>query len=115
MARIQILQLPEGASDERPPFVLVVDECVPQRLVLGAGDNPIGDYWQNLADRIGARGVIVTPETIDIPANEVPVDPDGYPLKVRVEGDFGQFRQQVQEEIAKAQAEAADALRRPLR
>ncbi|MEW2463128.1 hypothetical protein AB0872_20790 [Microbacterium sp. NPDC047426] len=70
MARLQILQLPEGAGDDRPPFVLVVDECVPQRIALGA-EASFGDYWQQLAGRIGARGVIVTPETVEIPANEV--------------------------------------------
>jgi hypothetical protein len=69
MARLQILELPEGAGDDRPPFVLVVDECIPQRIALGA-DSSYGDYWQELADKIGARGVIVTPETVDIPAND---------------------------------------------
>ncbi|MFE7727381.1 hypothetical protein ACFU5D_16500 [Streptomyces anthocyanicus] len=72
MARLQILELPEGSNDDRPPFVLVVDECVP-RVALGA-TAAFGDYWQDLADKIGARGVIVTPETIDIPAN----DTSGY-------------------------------------
>lgn len=70
MARLQILQLPEGASDDRPPFVLVIDETVPQRVALGV-DIPWRDPWQDVADKIGARGVIVTPETIDIPANDV--------------------------------------------
>lgn len=69
MARLQILELPEGAGDDRPPFVLVVDECVPQRIALGAGTS-FGDQWQNLADRIGARGVIVTPETVQIPTDQ---------------------------------------------
>lgn len=70
MARIQILELPEGSSDDRPPFVLVVDESVPQRYILGPDDNPAHDYWQDIAQQIGARGVIVTPETVDIPAND---------------------------------------------
>jgi hypothetical protein len=69
MARLQVLELPEGTDDERPPFVLVVDQCVPQRIALGA-DAPYRDYWQDLAQQIGARGVIVTPETVDIPAND---------------------------------------------
>ncbi|MET7687964.1 hypothetical protein ABZT06_08285 [Streptomyces sp. NPDC005483] len=110
MARLQILELPEGSDDDRPPFVLVVDQCMPQRIALGA-DAPYRDYWQDLADKIGARGVIVTPETVDIPANDTPVDPDGYPLKIRVEPDFEQFRQQVQDEIRKAEAELRDAIR----
>src|SRR3954463_9213985 len=69
MARLQILELPAGPDDDRPPFVLVVDECQPQRVALGDGV-PWRDYWQDLADKIGARGVIVTPETVEIPANE---------------------------------------------
>lgn len=101
MARLQILELPEGTDDERPPFVLVVDECPPQRVVLGTGSAP-RDPWQEVAERIGARGVIVTPETVEIPANEVPVGPDGYPIRLRVEADLDGFREQ----IADAQAEA---------
>ncbi|MFE0353598.1 hypothetical protein ACFW2I_08900 [Streptomyces nigra] len=75
MARLQILELPEGSNDDRPPFILVVDQCIPQRIALGA-DASYGDYWHDLADKIGARGVIVTPETVDIPANDLttPVD-----------------------------------------
>jgi hypothetical protein len=69
MARLQILELPEGAGDERPPFVLVVDQSAPQHYILGV-DSTWQDHWQTLADKIGARGVIVTPDTIDIPANE---------------------------------------------
>ncbi|MEV4783995.1 hypothetical protein AB0K53_00825 [Streptomyces tuirus] len=69
MARLQILELPEGSGDDRPPFILVVDQCIPQRIALGA-DAPYRDYWHDLADKIGARGVIVTPETVDIPAND---------------------------------------------
>jgi hypothetical protein len=69
MARLQILELPEGAGDDRPPFILVVDQYAPQRIVLGV-DTPWRDYWQDIADKIGARGVIVTPETVDIPAND---------------------------------------------
>ena len=69
MARLQILELPSGMADDRPPFVLVVDECVPQRIALGA-EAPYRDHWQDLAQQIGACGVIVTPETVTIPANE---------------------------------------------
>lgn len=113
MARLQILELPEGSGDDRPPFVLVVDETAPQRIVLG-GDTPWRDYWQDIADKIGARGVIVTPETVDIPANDVPVDENGHPLflKVHVEGEFEKFRQQVEVEILAAQAKITRAVQR---
>ncbi|MEV8124099.1 hypothetical protein AB0P07_08290 [Streptomyces sp. NPDC085944] len=71
MARLQILELPEGTDDSRPPFVLVVDESMPQRVILGMDHGYVGDYWQSVAEQIGARGVIVTPETVEIPANDV--------------------------------------------
>lgn len=71
MARLQILELPEGTDDSRPPFVLVVDEIVPQRVILGMDHGYVGDFWQSVAEQIGARGVIVTPETVEIPANDV--------------------------------------------
>lgn len=104
MARIQILELPEGANDDRPPFVLVID---------GWKTNEYVPHL-NLAQQAGARGVIVFEETIDIPANEVPLDENGQPLflKVHVEGDFEKFREQVQDEICKAQVELAQTLRR---
>jgi len=77
MARLQILELPteHHGDDMVTPFVLVVDQSMPQRIALGA-DVPYADYWQSLADGIGARGVIVTPETVEIPANDyAPDDP----------------------------------------
>ncbi|MGW5633929.1 hypothetical protein [Streptomyces sp. NPDC003832] len=67
---------------------------------------------QNLAEQIGAQAVLVFEETIDIPANDIPVDPDGNPLflKMHVEGDFEQFREQVQDEIRKAQDDLTRAI-----
>lgn len=104
MARLQILALPEGTGDDRPPFVLVVDQTAPQRIALGV-DTPWRDYWQDVADKIGARAAIVTPETIDIPANDVPVDENGHPLflKVHIEGEFEKLREQAEEEIRSVQ------------
>jgi hypothetical protein len=76
MARLQILQLPEGAGDERPPFILVIDQ-VPsdeakfdaiRRDLLADGD---------LAPRLGARAVLVFEETIEIPANVAAASPWG--------------------------------------
>lgn len=71
MARLQILELPEGADDSRPPYVLVVDECAPQRVIIGMDHGPVRDYWHDVAERLGARGAIVTAETVEIPANDV--------------------------------------------
>ncbi|WP_089117128.1 hypothetical protein [Streptomyces sp. SS07] len=69
MARLQILELPEGADDDRPPFVLVIDEV--------AFDNPVYERFvadeelaTGLASRVGARAVLVFEDTIDIPAND---------------------------------------------
>ncbi|MFF3190545.1 hypothetical protein [Streptomyces misionensis] len=104
MTRLQILGLPEGSGDERPPFVLVVDQYDPP---LGAGSADAVDrwraQWQDVAGRIGARCVIATTETIEIPANEVPLDPDGYPVRLRVEADLTRFREQVDEALADVQ------------
>ncbi|WP_121703365.1 hypothetical protein [Streptomyces sp. E5N298] len=91
MARLQILELPEVVvgSVSETPFILVVDQCVPQRVALGA-TAAFGDYWQDLADRIGARGVIVTPETVDIPANDTSgylAPPAKQELVVELNGD----------------------------
>jgi hypothetical protein len=72
VARLQILQLPEGADDERAPFVLVVDQMEPQRYILSAGMQEQPDQWDVVAKQIGARGSIVVPDTINIPANDVP-------------------------------------------
>jgi hypothetical protein len=112
MARLQILELPEGASDDRAPFVLVVDQALPVRHVMGPDQIDVRSEWDILAEKIGARGVIVTPETVDIPANEVPLDENGQPLflKVHLEAEAEQFHKQVQEEIRKAQADVTRSI-----
>lgn len=99
MARLQILELPEGASDDRPPFLLVIDQA----------DTHIADDLRNttmptLASQIGARAVIAFGDTIDIPANQATVDDNSnlLPLRIRVEGDFDTFREQVQAEATAA-------------
>jgi hypothetical protein len=109
MARIQILELPteHHGDDMITPFAVVIDQ-----LPVDA-EGRISDDYNGLADKLGARAVLAFEDTVEIPANEVPVDPDGYPLKFRVEGDFEQFRAQVQEEIGKAQAAMILALNRP--
>jgi hypothetical protein len=111
MARLQILELPEGTDDARPPFVLVVDECPPQRVILGMDHGPVRDYWHDVAERIGARGVIVTAETVEIPANEVSIGPDGYPVRLRVEADLDGFHEQVADAITRAQDRAREVVR----
>lgn len=68
MARLQILQLPEGVGDDRPPFLLVVDEVTDketERLV----DSQ--EAIDGMAKKAGARAVAVFHGmTVDIPAND---------------------------------------------
>ncbi|MEF9521272.1 hypothetical protein [Streptomyces sp. RB13] len=70
MARLQILELPEGSHDDRPPFVLVVDQYVARRYVTGLDQpEPVSEF-DGIAEQIGARAVLVFEDTIDIPAND---------------------------------------------
>ncbi|WP_217235455.1 hypothetical protein [Streptomyces sp. AC555_RSS877] len=109
MARIQILELPteHRGDDTITPFALVIDRA--ESSLMDPEGPTLKAMQSNLAERLGARAVLIFEETIEIPANEVPVDPDGYPLKIRVEGDFETFHEQVQDEIRKAQAEMGGA------
>lgn len=69
MARLQILQLPEGADDGRPPFILVIDEVSDEETerVLGSQE-----AFDGIAGQVGARAVLVFHGmTIQIPANDV--------------------------------------------
>jgi hypothetical protein len=80
VARIQILELPAGPGDERPPFALVIDEHEPQRYILGF--EPSESPWDKLAEQLGACAILYFPETVDIPANGVDL-----PAAVLVGGD----------------------------
>lgn len=80
MARLQILQLPEGVNDERPPFVLIVDQYQPQRYLMGLDtDAELVDEFAGLHQEIGARGVLVFHEPVEIPANAQPAAAVDYP------------------------------------
>ncbi|MFD7465153.1 hypothetical protein [Streptomyces tendae] len=85
MARLQILELPEGSGDDRPPFLLVVDQAgedISKALNLNPSTDEVVPYdtvvqrltGLSLAEQIGARAVLVFEDTIDIPAN----DTSGY-------------------------------------
>ncbi|MET9728427.1 hypothetical protein [Streptomyces zaomyceticus] len=72
MARLQILELPEGAGDDRPPFVLVVDQYEPERYVTAGGaEFKLSDAFGGIAEKIGARAVLVFEEAVEIPANDL--------------------------------------------
>ncbi|MDX2697105.1 hypothetical protein [Streptomyces ipomoeae] len=67
MARLQILELPEGAGDDRPPFVLVIDEVTAEESERVIDSREAMD---GMAKRMGARAVAVFHGmTVDIPAN----------------------------------------------
>jgi hypothetical protein len=115
MARLQILELPEGTGDDRPPYVLVVDQAPADEPRSEALRRDLAD--NDIAARIGARGVLVFEDTIDIPTSEVPLDENGHPLflKVHIEGEFEKFREQVELEILAAQAKVTRAVQRASR
>ncbi len=67
MARLQILELPEGSGDDQPPFILVVDQVPRDEAGFDALRRDLSD---DVAQRIGARAVLAFETTIDIPAND---------------------------------------------
>ncbi|AYD81693.1 hypothetical protein SEA_KROMP_92 [Streptomyces phage Kromp] len=85
MPRIQILPLPEGASDERPPFALVIDQ-VPADTLDAFRTLDVTTGADATADSLGARTILMFADTIEIPAN----DTSAYAtptMVIRVEGD----------------------------
>jgi hypothetical protein len=72
MARLQILELPEGTGDDRPPFALVIDQYEPPPYP----DEPEPSPFDGIAEKIGARAVLIFDDTIDIPANASAEMPD---------------------------------------
>ncbi|NJQ14214.1 hypothetical protein [Streptomyces bohaiensis] len=96
--RLQILELPEAATDTRRPFALVIDE-IPQSVPTA--------HLAEVAAEIGAAGVLLFDERVDIPSN----DHTGWAggVSVRVEPDLTGFRAQVQAEVDAAAQQVADA------
>lgn len=83
MARLQILELPEvfvGEASETP-FVLIVDQYEPPPY---PGDINEAAPYDGIAEKIGARAVLVFEDTIEIPANDIPALVD-EPFKTSVE------------------------------
>lgn len=62
MARIQILELP----GEGHPFAVIIDQYLPDRYVLGAGQEVRADRWDGVAEKLGARAVLLFADTIDV-------------------------------------------------
>jgi hypothetical protein len=107
--RIQILELPEGAIDDRPPFVVIVDQADTEAFtdqLLAQG---------NIAEQLGARAVLCFEDTVEIPANEVTLatDDDGTPtsrVRVRLEPDLTGFHEAVEQALTAARERATAAL-----
>jgi hypothetical protein len=75
MTRLQILELPTGPGDDRPQFVLVVDEYMPLRYAIGIGmEERVVDEFEGVAEKIGARTVLVFREPVEIPGNTAPME-----------------------------------------
>ncbi|MGR6538890.1 hypothetical protein [Streptomyces rochei] len=89
MARLQILELPQGSSDDRPPFVLIVDQYLARRYITGLDQpEPVSEF-DGIAEKIGARAVLVFEEAVDIPANDTSAYAVGGLLSASPEGpDF---------------------------
>ncbi|MFQ6851261.1 hypothetical protein AAIB46_10230 [Streptomyces sp. 35M1] len=103
MARLQILELPEGADDARAPFVVVLDQVEQS----SAFDSVAARRQLDESARAwGASGTLVAADTIEIPANDVPIGPDGYPVRFKVEADVAGFGEDVAAAICRARAEA---------
>jgi len=64
MARLQILELPSGINDDRPPFLLVIDQVAPEMV------DAITGQERASAELIGARAILSFEETVHIPAND---------------------------------------------
>jgi hypothetical protein len=68
MARLQILELPAAAGDDRPPFILVLDQVADdetERIIASQ------ESFNGVAAKSGARAIAVFHGmTIDIPAND---------------------------------------------
>lgn len=118
MARLQILELPEGTGDDRPPFILVVDQVPTDEAGFDALRRDLGTP-DDLLERIGARAVLVFEDTIDIPANDTSAYLGGSrdseettpdTVRLHVEGDFEKYREQVREEIQYAMGKTTRAL-----
>lgn len=75
MARIQILELPAQVAGDVvvTPFAIVIDQVETERVVGYQGEQPIAtvaeltqDEADEIAQRIGAQGAILTACTMDV-------------------------------------------------
>lgn len=108
MARIQILELPLDTSTEsaRTPFVVVIDQAPS-----GSGfykEELIGESVR----KWGAEGFIVTPETLEIPANGS-TEIGTYHIGVQVDKNSFPDPEAVKDELIKEQRRRMSDLNLP--
>ncbi|GAA2108080.1 hypothetical protein [Streptomyces synnematoformans] len=100
MARIQILDLPDewDGDTTKAAFVVIVDQA--------DNDSPLftdgADIWPMFKADTGARHVLVTTDTLDIPANWATPDEDGRVATISIQPDFTGFRDQLETQLAQA-------------
>lgn len=95
MARLQILELPteHHGDDMVTPLVLVIDQHRPLRYVAGIGmEEQAVDEFEGIAEKIGARAVLVFSEAVEIPANEPAVQAE-LPLRVTDFAELAEVKQ----------------------
>ncbi len=112
MARLQILELPEGSNDDRPPFLLVVDQVPANGDGFEALRRDLMDDY--LAARTGARAVLVFEDTIDIPANDTSgylAAPAKQELVVNLSGDPDAIRDAIAADMQKMRDANEDGLK----
>jgi len=103
MARLQILELPEGSDDDRPPFILVFDQ-------LGEDDFEnlaVVDQVERLKEQAGARAVLAYPGTLDIPANDTTAYLGSSDMKTEIDLKLG--GQDVREAVSADMQKMRDA------
>lgn len=64
--RLQILELPYDSENDLTPFALIISEA-PRSVSL-----PDAEHLRDFRDHIGATGVFVTPESVEIGPPEQP-------------------------------------------
>ncbi|MEU4051238.1 hypothetical protein AB0F09_18825 [Streptomyces olivaceus] len=112
MARLQILELPTGADDDRPPFLLIVDQ-VDDELA-----EDIARWPDDIAKRTGAQHVLCFPGTVDIPANDTSAylaAPAKQDLVVNLSGDPDAIRDAIAADMQKMRDANNEATAKPRR
>jgi hypothetical protein len=89
MARLQILELPAGPDDDRPPFMLVVDQITDDESEQVIASH---DVFNGVAEAAGARAVVAFHGmTVEIPANGTTAYLDAISSEEQDSVDYGEL------------------------